>query len=160
MRPLGAITAAFLFACAIPLSGHAGGLPAATGATAQPPAFACDGPPARQAWRPHRHHVRHHAWHRRHGPAPRIAAAPPPPYDPPIPSPWDSAYDRAMTLHFRSPAVTGSYLLEPGYPPTPPVLGIQHYRVPAGPVVFQYDGVTGQYIQLAQRDAQRAFPPR
>jgi hypothetical protein len=101
--------------------------------------------------------VRYHAAHRRHWVP--VAVAPPPPYDPPIPSPWNTAYDRAMTLHFRSPAVSGSYLLEPGFPPTPPVVGIQHYRVPAGPVVYQYDGVTGEYIQLAQRDAQLAFPP-
>jgi len=160
MRPFSAMTAAVLIACAVPATGRADGPPAPAGAAAQPAGPGCNGPGVqrRQAWRP-RHQVRHHVAHRRHRPAARIAAPPPPPYDPPIPSPWDSAYDRAMTLHLRSPSVTGSYRFEPGYPPTPPVVGIQHYRVPAGNAVFQYDDLTGQYIQLAQRDAQRAFPP-
>jgi hypothetical protein len=80
-------------------------------------------------------------------------------YDPPIPSPWDSAYDRAMVLHLRSPEVSGIYVSEPGFPPTPPVRGIQHYRVQAGGAVLQYDELTGQYIQLAQSGTQRAFAP-
>jgi hypothetical protein len=156
MRPFSAMTAAFLFVCAVPLPGHADGPPAPPAQQAAPD---CKCPQVqRHAWRP-RHHLRYHAWHRRHLVPIPVAVVPPPPYDPPIPSPWDTAYDRAMTLHFRSPAVSGSYLLEPGYPPTPPVVGIQHYRVPAGGVVFQYDGVTGEYIRLAQRDAQFAFPP-
>ena len=153
MRPFSAMTAAFLFACAVPLPGRADGPPAPAAASAQRAAPDCKCPQARP-----RRHVRHHVGQRRHRVPVPVAVAPP--YDPPIPSPWDSAYDRAMVLHFRSPAVSGYYRFEPGYPPTPPVFGIQHYRVPAGPVVFQYDGVTGEYIQLAQSDAQRAFPPR
>lgn len=156
MRPFSAMTAAFLVACAVPLPGRADGPPAPAEAAA--PGCKCPEVQRRHAWRP-RHHVRYHAVHRRHWVPVPVAVAPPPPYDPPIPSPWNPAYDRAMTLHFRSPAVSGSYLLEPGYPPTPPVVGIQHYRVPTGPVVFQYDGLTGEYIRLAQRDARFAFPP-
>jgi hypothetical protein len=159
MRPFSAMTAAFLLACAVPVPGHADGPPAAASAVAQPAAPGCNCPRVQRhhAWRAHRY-VRHYARHWRHQwPAP-IALGPPVIYDPPIPSPWDSAYDRAMVLHLRSPDVSGIYVAEPGFPPTPPVRGIQHYRVQAGGAVLQYDELTGQYIQLAQSDAQRAFP--
>jgi hypothetical protein len=160
MRPFGAMTAAFLLACAVPVPGHADGPPAAAGAVAQPaaPGCNCPGVQARHASRPYRH-ARVHARHWRHRwPAPIALSGPPVVYDPPIPSPWDTAYDRAMTLHFRSPEVSGTYSGEPGLPHTPPVRGVQHYRVEAGAAVLQYDGLTGRYIRLAQRDAQRAFP--
>jgi hypothetical protein len=159
LHAVGAMTAAFLLACAVPAPGHADGPPNPAGAVAQPTASGCDCPRVqhRHAWRPYRH-ARYYARHWRRGwPAP-IALGAPIDYDPPIPSPWDSAYDRAMVLHLRSPEVSGTYVGEPGLPHTPPVRGIQHYRVQAGGAVLQYDELTGQYIRLAQSDAQRAFP--
>jgi hypothetical protein len=82
-------------------------------------------------------------------------------YNPLLPSPYDTAYDRAIVLHFRSPPVSGLYRPEPGYPSTPPVLGVHYYRVQPGPVVLQYDGMVGQYVQLAQHDPAQvhAVPP-
>src|SRR4029077_1747695 len=100
---------------------------------------------------------RFHARRRVH-PVP-VAFAPLPPYDPPIPAVWDTAYDRAMTLHFRSPEVSGTWVDEPGFPHTPAVHGIQAYRVQVGGAVMQYDGLLGDYVPLAQADARRAFPP-
>jgi hypothetical protein len=82
-------------------------------------------------------------------------AVAPPIYDPPIPSPYDTAYDRAMTLHFRSAEVSGTYTGEPGYPHIPPVASVQPYRGFSGATVLQYDGLTGEYIALAQADARR-----
>jgi hypothetical protein len=159
MRPFCAMTAAFLFACAVPATSRADGPPATASAVAQPAAPGCNCPRVQRhhAWRAHRY-VRHYARHWRHQWPTPVALGPPVIYDPPIPSPWDSAYDRAMVLHLRSPDVSGIYVAEPGFPPTPPVRGIQHYRVQAGGAVFQYDAMAGGYIQLAQRDAQRAFP--
>ncbi len=84
--------------------------------------------------------------------------APPPPYNPLLPNPLDSAYDRGMTLHFRSKPVTGISIADPGYPPTPPIAGVVAYRIQAYGGVYQYDGLTGEYIALAQYDARRAFP--
>ena len=62
-----------------------------------------------------------------------------------------------MTLHFRSPAVSGSYLVELGWPSTPPVLGIVPYRVRDERGVHQYDGLIGAYVVLARSDASRAL---
>ncbi len=157
MRPLSAMTAAFLIACAVPTASHAEGATGA-GVVTQPPAAACDCPasPQRHAWR-HHHHARHHAGHWRHWAPPPVALAPPAPYNPLLPAVWDSAYDRAMVRHFRSPAVSGVYRFELGYPPTPPIRGVQAYRVQAGSAVLQYDGLTGQYIPLAQNDALRVL---
>jgi hypothetical protein len=91
-----------------------------------------------------------------------IAAVPPPVmpvyYNTGIPSPWDPAYDRAMTLHFRSPFVTAIVEPEPGYPHTPPVRAVAWYRYGSGSTVYQYDGITGQYIALSQADAWRFYP--
>ena len=158
MRPFCAMTAAFLFACAVPVPGNADGPPATARAVTQPAAPGCNCPRVQRhhVWRAHRH-VRHYAHHWRHQWPTPIARGLPVFYDPPIPSPWDSAYDRAMVLHFRSPDVSGIYVAEPGFPPTPPVRGIQHYRVQAGGAVFEYDGMADGYVQLAQRDAQRAL---
>lgn len=80
---------------------------------------------------------------------------PPDTYNPLLPSTLDTAYDRAMTLHFRSPAVSGSYLAEPGWPATPPVRGLFAYRLRAWGGIYQYDGLIGQYVALAQSDASR-----
>ena len=68
-------------------------------------------------------------------------AEPPDPYNPYLPGTLDTAYDRAMTLHFRSPAVTDTYLSERGWPPTPPIRGLYPYRVRAWGAVYQYDGL-------------------
>jgi hypothetical protein len=86
-------------------------------------------------------------------------AAVPPPYNPLLPHPLDTAYDRGMVLHLRHPAVSGFRVVEPGYPPTPPIAGVLPYRVPAYAGVYQYDGLTGQYVRLAQRDAVRSGVP-
>ena len=114
--------------------------------------------------RPHRH-VWRPAHHRRHYVRRWVPAVPPPPlaawFDAPIPSPWDPAYDRAMVLAYRSPAVSGIALAEPGYPPTPPVLGV-HYRVVEGGRVLDYDAMADAWIPLSQWDARRvlaAIPP-
>ena len=156
MRLFSTIGALVLIACTAPAPSRAATPPADASAAAEPSAPGCHCPQVqyRHARRPHRH-VRRHV----RGPIALLPAPPPPLYDPPIPSLWDPAYDRAMTLHFRSPEVSGTYTGEPGFPHTPPVHGIQSYRVQKGDAVLQYDGLTGQYIQLAQVDALRAFPP-
>jgi hypothetical protein len=159
MQLYSVIGVAILIACAVPATSRADGPAAPASAVAQPATPGCNCPRVQRhhAWRPQRH-VRRYARHWRHQWPTLIALGPPVIYDPPIPSPWDSAYDRAMVLHLRSPDVSGIYVAEPGFPPTPPVRGIQHYRVQAGGAILQYDELTGQYIQLAQSDARRAFP--
>ena len=165
MRLLTTIGALVLFAVAAPAIGRAATPPdtaatpeaAAVGVGSGMPAPGCRCPRIyhRHVWRRHwrgRFHVR-----RRVYPV-AVAVAPLPPYDPPIPAPWDTAYDRAMTLHFRSPVVSGTWTGEPGFAHTPAVFGIQAYRVPVGPAVMQYDGLIGDYVPLAQADARRAFP--
>lgn len=163
MRTFGAIAAAFLVACMAPAASRADAPGPASGTAAAPGSAAegckCPGAPRRAArpHRPKRHHARHHRrWH----PPPPMAVAPALPpayYNPGIPSPYDTAYDRAMVLHFRSPIVSGLYNPEPGYPPTPPVAGIQHYRVQPGTHVLQYDGLIGEYVQLAADDPSHEF---
>ncbi|HLY46827.1 MAG TPA: hypothetical protein VKQ73_14690 [Stellaceae bacterium] len=151
MRLLSAIIAGGVIAFALPATSHADGMPP----TAAKPAPVANCP----CLRPHRvvHHWRHVA---------RRPIGVPPPYwpanyNPLLPSPLDSAYDRAMTLHFRSPPVSGEYPADPGYAPLPPVAGVAAYRVPAYAGVYQYDGLTGEYVRLAQWDAQRTgmLPP-
>ena len=153
MRTLCAIGVAFLIACAVPATGRAdapgpGGAPAAKPAKSEPDV-------QRRAVRPRRH-VRHHV--RYHVPPP-LAAVPVTPvyYNPALPYPWDSAYERGMVLHFTSPPVSGLYRPEPGYPPTPPIVGWHYYRVQSGPVVYQYDGLIGEYVQLARNDPAHGF---
>ena len=157
MRALTVIGAAFLLASAIPATSQAG--PASRPAGASAHAAATCGAPGPE-FRRHRH-VRIHRRHYRHRRLHAMLPPPPPPpyYNTLIPSPLDTAYDRAMVLHFRSPPVSGAYPLDPGYPLTPPVLGVQPYRFPAHGTVYQYDGLTGQYIALSLYDAARALPP-
>ena len=97
MRPFSAIIAALLLACAAPAAGYADGMPPAA-------APGCHCP------RPVRHVVRHARYHR-HWRAPIVVAARPyaPPfyYNPLLASTWDTDYDRAMVLHYRSPPVSG-----------------------------------------------------
>lgn len=167
MRGFSAIGAAVALAWLMPAAGHAAGQPDAAASNTrvgQPVAVACDEPgPGYRPQRPHRV-VRVHVRHRRHR-RPVIVMPYPPPvvvpayYNTGIPSPYDTAYDRAMTLHFRSPFVTGLIDPEPGYPPTPAVFGVQPYRYRAGPAVYQYDGMIGEYVVLSQYDAARALPP-
>jgi hypothetical protein len=108
-------------------------------------------------------HQHHYRWSdarnfRGWGPTPEFEPPQPPDYyNPMLPSAYDTAYDRAMTLHFRSPAVTNTYLAESGWPPTPPVRGLFPYRVRAWGGIYQYDGVIGQYVALAQSDARRVL---
>jgi hypothetical protein len=160
MRAFHVIGAAFLMAWAMPATSHADGT-AATGTVSAAPAPGCHCPALqhRHAWRPRRH-ARSYAWHRRHwAPAP-VAAAPPPPwpaYNPPIPSPDDSAYDRVMTQYMRAREWDGEYLVEPGYVPSPPLPGLPRFVVAAGGGVFEYDIMADGYVQLSQSDAQRAL---
>jgi hypothetical protein len=145
-----AIGAAFVMAWLVPTASRADAPGPAAAAPAKP---GCKCPPKRV-----QRHVRHH---RRV--AKRTVAMVPPPvapiyYNTGIPSPWDSAYDRAMTLHFRSPFVTAIVDPEPGYPHTPAVRAVAWYRFASGPTVYQYDGITGQYIALSQYDAYRVYP--
>ena len=157
MRAFYTIRAAFLLACAKPVSGHADVVTGISTAP-PPPAATCPCPEVqqRQAWRPHRH-VRFHARYWRHGrPAP-IAVAQWPAYNPPIPSPYDAAYDRVHTQYMYAREWRGEYLVEPGYVPRPPLPGLPHFRVAAGGAVFEYDIIADGYVQLAQRDAQRAL---
>jgi hypothetical protein len=163
MRALSAIAAGVLVGCAAAAPSQA----ANPAGPALSSTIACDepGPGYHPAVRPHRHvvvrrHVRHH---RRWWPAPVVMVPPPPPplvfqYNAPIPSPWDSAYDRAMTVHYRSPAVTGVWGIEPGLPPTPPVWGTP-YTYAAGAAALQYDAMAGNYVALAQADIHRVPPP-
>jgi len=152
MRAFHAIAAAFLTAWAIPAASHAEGI-AAVGTVAAPgaPGCHCPGVAHRAAWRRHGH-----AWHRRHAPAPKALATPWPAYNPPIPSAYDSAYDRVMTQYTRAREVRGEYLIEPPYVPRPPLPGLPHFRVAASGAVYEYDIMADGYVQLAQRDAQRA----
>ena len=168
MRAFHAIGAAFLMACAMPATSHAAEVITGTSAVYPPFAAGCECPGARyhHAWRPHRH-MRYHARYWRHGrPAP-VALAPPPywsAYNPPIPSLFDSAYDRVMEQYMHSREYGGEYLVEPGYLPRPPIPGLPPFRVAAGGAVFEYDLMADGYVPLAQRDAQRALggaaPPR
>jgi hypothetical protein len=146
--------AALLLACAAPATSHADA-PPVVAAAPQPTARGC-GCPVRQ----HRHawraavHTRLYAGHwRRWWPAPVAVVMPPPPvayapvyYNPVLPDEYDSAYDRTMTWHYRSPAVSGEYFPDREYPPPPPVWGGHRYRYWAGDQVFQYDGMADSYI--------------
>ena len=120
------------------------------------PIAACNCP--RPVYRPYRR------WHPRRSFAARqhrswyavdefVPAAPANYYNPSLPSTLDTAYDRALTLHFRSPAVTDTNLAEPGWPPTPPVRGLFPYQARAWGATYRYDGLVGQYIRLSQPDA-------
>lgn len=159
MRVFSAVAAAFLTALALPAAGLANGSspPAASAAMPAGPTCPCV--------RPQRV-VRHHVWHHRRiahrrwvaAPAPYFAAR----YNPLLPVSWDPAFDRALALHLRSPAVSGLYNPDPGFAPTPPVAGVIPYRVPAYGGIYQYDELTGVYIRLAASDAARsgmALPP-
>lgn len=175
MRAFHAIGAALLMACAMPATSHAEAI-LATSTVSAPCGPGCDRPGLqreawgshRHAWRSHRHawqshrHMRHHARYWRHGRPAAVATAPPPAYyNPPLANPYDSAYDRVMTQHFRPPPVTVEYPVERGYPVIPRVA--QPYRFAAGGAVFEYDLMADGYVALAQRDAQRArgiAPPR
>lgn len=148
-----------LFRAVIAATLMAGLAPAAAWADGMPPAPGC------HCLRPVRHHVRHKRHYVRHvRRAVRVAVAPLPPapvsyYNPLLPSTWNSDYDRAMALHFRSPPVNGIYYPDPGYAATPPVAGVMPYKIRAYGTVYQYDGMAGGYVALAQADAVRALPP-
>jgi hypothetical protein len=87
-----------------------------------------------------------------------MASSPPwPAYNPPIPSPDDSAYDRVMTQYMHAREWGGEYLVEPDYAPQPPLPGLPRFVVAAAGAVFEYDIIAGGYVQLAQTDAQRAL---
>jgi hypothetical protein len=171
MRLTCALGAALLLCCAVPAISHAADLTATPEAApgsansdntaVRQPAAACDAPVANPNAR-RRHRVVKHVYHRRWQRPPVVMMRPPPPpplviYNPPIPSPYDSAYDRGMLLHYLSPPVSGIYGLDPGLPTTPPIAGVQHYRLQVGEAVVQYDGITGEYIPLAQIDARRVL---
>ena len=149
MRALIAIGAALVMASLVPTAGRADAPGPAAAAPAKP---GCKCPQVRK----HRV-VRHY----RRVTKRAVALLPPVApfyYNTGIPSPWDTAYDRAMTLHFRSPFVTAIVDPEPGFPHTPPVRAVAWYRYASGPTVYQYDGITGEYIPLSQYDARRVYP--
>ncbi|SRR5216683_392036 len=156
MRAFHAIgAAALLMAWAIPVSSHADGPPGASTAVSAPePGCRC---PPRHVWRPHRL-VRGYAWHRRHWRPVPIAVARWPAYNPPLPSPYDSAYDRVHTQYMHAREWGGEYLIEPDYVPRPPLPGLPRFLTAAGGGVFEYDIIAGGYVQLAQRDVPRALP--
>jgi hypothetical protein len=161
MRAFHAIGAALLMAWAMPATSHAD-VTTETSAVSPQLTVRCSCPEVqhRHAWYPRRH-ARFHARHWRHWrPAPVALAPPPywPAYNPPIPSPYDSAYGRVMTQYMRSRTVGGEYLFEPGYLPRPPVPGLPPFRIAAGGAVFEYDLMADGYIPLAQSDAPRALP--
>ncbi len=148
-----AFLATFLTAWLIPVPGHADGMPGASASSMPAPGCRCP----RQAWRPHRQ-VRYHARYWRHGRPVLRAIALWPAYNPPIPSPYDSAYDRVMTQYTRARELRGEYLIEPPYVPQPPLPGLPHFRVAASGAVYEYDIMADGYVQLAQRDVPRALP--
>jgi hypothetical protein len=153
MRPISSIAAAmFLMAAAIPTAGHADGMP-----PTRPARPGCHCPPmaVRHVW--HARHVMHY----RRRVVRRIALAPAFPiyFNWVIPSTTHPGYDRAMVLLGRSPAVSGVYTDDPGVPTTPMVIGIEPFQyATGGGAVFQYDTITGQYIQLSREDAARTVP--
>jgi len=154
MRAFHAIGAAFLMAWLMPVAGHADGMPA-TSTVSPAPGPVCHCP--RQVRRPHRH-VRYHARYWRHRRPVPIAAALWPAYNPPIPSPYDSAFDRVHTQYTLAREIRGEYLIEPPYLSDPPLPGEPHFVVAAGPTVYEYDIMADGYVQLAAPDAARALP--
>jgi hypothetical protein len=136
-------------------------LPAIAPAESMPPAPAKAGCHCRQVVRHRVWHARHFVrrWHRRPVSVARVPPPVPVYFNTGIPSTLNPGYDRAMVLLFRSPAVSGIYTDDPGYPVTPVVGGVEPYQYDACCAVFQYDGMTGQYVQLSQYDAARVPPP-
>jgi hypothetical protein len=161
MRLLTAIGAAALLACATAAPSRADSVTSDNAADASLPRAApaaCDEPGPRYRGTLHRtHRVRVHAGYaRRRLPGPPVAAFDADAYyNPLLPGTFDTAYDRAMVLHFRSPPVTDTYLAEPGFSPTPPVHGLFPYRMQAWGTVYDYDALIGQYVRLAPPDAAR-----
>jgi hypothetical protein len=158
MRLFCALRATVLLVCAAVTPGYADGLrtsdSSGSGGTLQARVAACNCPDT--AYRPSvRRHYRPRSYVRQYQEQEWVSApvAPPEQYNPYLPSTFDTAYDRAMTLHFRSAAVTDTYLSERGWPPTPPIQGVFPYRVRAWGAVYQYDGLIGQYVALARPDA-------
>jgi hypothetical protein len=133
-----AIAAAALLAAALPGAAHADGA-------------------APHAWHRSARHVRlmHHRWVRRVAPVPRVPIY----FAWNIPPTTSPGYDRALVLLLRSPAVSGIYTDDPGYPVTPVVAGNEPYQYDACCAVLQYDSATGRYIQLSQADAAHATRP-
>ena len=144
MRLFAAIAAVALLAGALPIAAHADGTS-----------------PIHLKLTVTRHArvVHHQRWHSRR--VRRIAVAPQVPiyFAWNIPATSNPGYDRAMVLLLRSPAVSGIYTDDPGYPATPVVTGVAPYQRDACCAVFQYDSTTGEYIQLSQADAAHAAVP-
>ena len=158
MRLFRAFRATVLLVSAVLALGHADSSARADsygyGGAFRPRSAVCNCTRYRSGFR--HHHYRRFYARRFPGWLPATAMPPAPDYyNPLLPSTLDTAYDRAMTLHFRSPAVTDTYLAEPGWPPTPPVRGVFPYRVRAWGAVYDYDGLIGQYVALARYDARR-----
>lgn len=152
MRLFAAIAAMLFAACALPAAARADGM--------APAAAMADCRCARVVVRHHERYVRRVVRHRRHYRRSLVAVVPRVPiyFAWMIPSPLNPGYDRAMVLLFRSPAVSGFYTDDPGYPVTPVVAGVAPYERRECCAVFQYDGMTGQYIQLSQADSAHAPP--
>ncbi len=150
MRPFAVIAAILLASSAVPTAASADSRPAST-------------TPLVRHWRAAAHHrVRHAMRHRRSSRWPaRVAPLPQVPvyFAWAIPSPLNPGYDRAMVLLLRSPAVSGIYTDDPGYPTIPVVAGGASYQRQMGCCIFEYDSTTGEYVQLSQADAAQMPPP-
>lgn len=154
MRLFCVIRATVLLVCAAATTSHADGLRRTdlSGSGATPQArVACNCPAYRSSVR----RVQVRGYREWRSVSPVALPEPPDPYNPWLPGTHDTAYDRAMALHFRSPAVTDTYRSERGEAPMPPIHGLYPYRVRAWGGVYQYDGLIGQYVALAQPDASR-----
>lgn len=152
MMRLAAIGGAFLIGCALTAPAEAD--VHAVGEKVTPAAPGCNCPLVV--------HRRVHARVRHHQiPPPAVAVREGPDYyNFLIPSPYDSAFDRVVVDHFRTPDVTG---FDEPWRPKPVWPGILPYRVQAGDGgVLQYDGLIGRYVPLAHEDAAlvaAALPP-
>jgi hypothetical protein len=155
MRMIGVVGAVLLAGIALPAAASDGEGPQPGRALTHPVA-SCDAPVANPNAR---RHVRHVVRQVRRVRRQTVVMLPPPPplsvYNPWLPSPYNSDYDRTMVQHFQAPPVSGIYGIESGLPPTPPVIPFRPYRVQANGAVLQYDGITGEYIPLAALDAYR-----
>jgi hypothetical protein len=157
MRVISAFAGALLLGCAG--AGLAQAEELATPQTAPGPLVAkCDAPVANPNPRPKRH-VRRMVRYR--APVRLVRMLPPPPplivYNPWLPSTYNGAYDRVMVQHFQAPPVSGIYGIDSEMPSTPPAAPFQPYRMQTSGAIVQYDGITGEYIPLSQRDARRVL---
>jgi len=73
-------------------------------------------------------------------------------YNPVIPNPHDSAYDRLVSEHFRNRVPSGFHESADSKEIADSKSGIIPYRVVKAGRVLQYDGLLGRYVPLARGD--------